>query len=89
LLCAGWPRPVANPRESLPAAQLPPLMVADQVLDYPLTASLLERVPGSTGVRYEGVGHGLYLLGQQCVIGHANWYFLDRTPPPAGTTCPA
>lgn len=89
LMCAGWPHPVANPRGPLPAAKLPPLVVADQASDYPATAGLLDRVPGSTGVRYEGVGHGLYLLGQPCVIAHANRYFTERTPPPPDTTCPA
>ncbi|ONI76096.1 hypothetical protein ALI144C_35965 [Actinosynnema sp. ALI-1.44] len=87
LMCAGWPHPVANPRDPLPAGKLPPLMIADQALDYPATAGLLSRVPGSGGVRYDGVGHGLYLLGQPCVIAHANRYFIDRTPPATTTIC--
>ncbi|WP_442945814.1 alpha/beta hydrolase [Nonomuraea sp. LPB2021202275-12-8] len=42
------------------------------------------RVPGSSAIRYDGPGHGLYLTGKACVIAHADRYLTDlRLPSPA------
>ncbi|WP_419197662.1 alpha/beta hydrolase [Microbispora hainanensis] len=38
-------------------------------------------------VRYDGPGHGLYLSGNRCAIGHATRYLRNLTLPPPGTVC--
>ncbi|WP_188197336.1 alpha/beta hydrolase [Nonomuraea sp. SYSU D8015] len=47
-------------------------------------------VPGSSGVRYEGHGHMLYIYGNSgCVTAHVNRYLTTLRLPPPGTTCQA
>ncbi|MBF8190986.1 alpha/beta fold hydrolase [Nonomuraea sp. K274] len=84
--CTGWPVPVTNPRAPLPSG-LPPFLGAGTWTDYDDTADIVRRVPGSSTVEYEGHGHGLYLTGNACAIGHANAYLTDLRLPPPGTTC--
>ncbi|WP_053174592.1 alpha/beta fold hydrolase [Nonomuraea sp. SBT364] len=85
--CAGWPGRVANPPSPLPSSGLPPFLGAGTWTDYADTADLALRVPGSSTVRYDGPGHGLYLTGNACVIAHADRYLTDLTLPPPGTVC--
>ncbi|MEV4159747.1 alpha/beta fold hydrolase [Nonomuraea dietziae] len=85
--CVGWPRPVKNPPAPLPTAGLPPFLGAGTWTDYDDTADLAMRVPGSSAVRFEGHGHGLYLTGDACTIAHANRYLIDLRLPPRGTVC--
>jgi pimeloyl-ACP methyl ester carboxylesterase len=88
LMCTGWPRPVANPRRPLPVHDLPPFLGAASDTDgYLETEAFTRRVPGSSAVRYEGAGHGLYLSGVGCVITHADRYFVELKLPPSGTVC--
>ncbi|MEV2272106.1 alpha/beta fold hydrolase [Nonomuraea africana] len=85
--CVGWPLPVQNPAAPLPTAGLPPFLGAGTWTDYADTADLATRVPGSSTVRFEGHGHGLYLTGDACTIAHANRYLIDLRLPPRGTVC--
>jgi hypothetical protein len=85
--CAGWPTPVTNPPAGLPADRLPPLLGAGTWTDYPQTAAVAERVPGSGTVRYDGPGHGLFLSGDRCTIAHAVRYLAFLRLPPPATTC--
>ncbi|MDF5756759.1 alpha/beta fold hydrolase [Spongiactinospora sp. TRM90649] len=87
LACAGWPAPVANPRGPLPARGLPPMLAAGSWTDHDDTAAIVARVPGSSTVRLDGPGHGLYLTGQACAIAHANRYLVTLRTPPRGTVC--
>lgn len=50
-------------------------------------ADLALRVPGSSTVRFDGHGHGLYLSGDACTIAHANRYLVSLRLPPPGTVC--
>ncbi|MCG5212315.1 alpha/beta fold hydrolase [Streptosporangium soli] len=85
--CVGWPAPVANPATPMPADRLPPFLGAGTWTDHAETAALVIGVPGSSTVRYNGSGHGLYLSGNLCTISHANRYFTSLRLPPRGTTC--
>ncbi|MEU6998739.1 alpha/beta fold hydrolase [Nonomuraea sp. NPDC046570] len=87
LACVGWPTPVTNPAGPMPADRLPPFLGAGTWVDYGSTAELVMRVPGSSTVRYNGPGHGLYLAGNRCTISHANRYLTFLRLPPRGTTC--
>ncbi|MEV0422472.1 alpha/beta fold hydrolase [Streptosporangium canum] len=87
LACAGWPAPVANPAAPMPADRLPPFLGAGTWTDHAVTAGIVMRVPGSSTVRYNGPGHGLYLSGNRCAIAHANRYLTSLRLPPRGTTC--
>lgn len=85
--CVGWPAPVINPAKPLPADRLPPFLGAGTWTDHADVADIVSRVPGSSTVRYNGSGHGLYLSGNQCTISHANRYLTFLRLPPKGTTC--
>ncbi|NUT42009.1 MAG: alpha/beta fold hydrolase [Thermoactinospora sp.] len=85
--CVGWP-PAANPVAPLPATGLPPFLGAGTWTDHDDTADIVRRVPGSSTVRFDGPGHGLYLTGNACVIGYADAYLEDLRLPPRGTVCP-
>jgi pimeloyl-ACP methyl ester carboxylesterase len=85
--CVGWPAPVTNPPKPLPADQLPPFLGAGTWTDHADVASTVSGVPGSSTVRYNGSGHGLYLTGNQCTISHANRYLTFLRLPPKGTVC--
>lgn len=87
LSCAGWPSPVTNPRAPLPGDDLPPLLGAGTWEDLPGTEQTVKQVPGSRTVRFEGQGHGLYLTGERCTIGHVNRYLIDLTLPAPATVC--
>jgi len=92
LACSGWPRPVANPSLPLPTRGLPPFLGAGTWGDHDMTASLVNRVPGSTTIQYDGPGHVLYLPGNggpasRCVIGHLTRYLVDLRLPAPGTVC--
>ncbi|WP_431899520.1 alpha/beta fold hydrolase [Nonomuraea sp. bgisy101] len=87
LACVGWPTPVTNPAGPLPADRLPPFLGAGSWTDHDDTADIVTRVPGSSTVRYNGSGHGLYLSGNKCTISHANRYLTFLRLPPRGTTC--
>ncbi|MGW3344448.1 alpha/beta hydrolase [Nonomuraea rubra] len=84
--CSGWPTPVTNPPRPLPSG-LPPFLGAGTWTDHADTADLVRRVPGSAMVAFDGHGHGLYLTGDACTIGHANAYLTDLRLPAPGTTC--
>lgn len=85
--CAGWPVPVRNPVQPIPVQALPPMLGAGTWTDYAATADLAMRVPGSSTVRFDGNGHGLYLSGDACTIAHANRYLVSLRLPPPGTVC--
>ncbi|MEV4245174.1 alpha/beta fold hydrolase [Streptosporangium canum] len=87
LACVGWPTPVTNPRAPLPVEDLPPFLGVGTWVDYAGSMDLVLRVPGSSTVRYEGHGHGLYLSGDTCAIAHVNRYLTSLRLPPAGTVC--
>ncbi|RJL34541.1 alpha/beta fold hydrolase [Bailinhaonella thermotolerans] len=87
LACVGWPAPVKNPPAAPPSRGLPPMVAAGSWTDHDDTAYLVRNVPGSSTIRYDGSGHGLYLSGERCTIAHANRYLLTLTPPAPGTTC--
>lgn len=87
LACVGWRNPVRNPPAPLPADRLPPLLGAGTLVDVDGAAEMVRSVPGSATVRFEGVGHGLYLSGDPCTTAHANRYLVFGRMPPPGTTC--
>ncbi len=87
LVCSGWKQPIANPPRPLPVAGLPPVLGLGSHSDFPLTDSLVRRIPGSVSVRYEGPGHVMYLAQNRCMTEHANRYLTGLTLPPAGTVC--
>jgi pimeloyl-ACP methyl ester carboxylesterase len=87
--CAGWTTPVANPPGPLPSSQLPPFLGAGPVVEYGQVRAVVDQVPGSVTIRFDDIGHGLYLNeGNRCVIGHADRYLTDRVLPPPDTVCP-
>ncbi|MFI7697477.1 alpha/beta fold hydrolase [Nonomuraea sp. NPDC049480] len=85
--CVGWPTPVTNPPTPMPGDRLPPFVGAGTWTDHDDVASIVARVPGSSTIRYNGPGHGLYRSGNQCTIAHANRYLISLRPPAKGTTC--
>ncbi|MEU4231813.1 alpha/beta fold hydrolase [Nonomuraea sp. NPDC026600] len=85
--CVGWPAPVTNPAKPLPADRLPPFLGAGTWTDHADVADTVSRVPGSSTVRYNGSGHGLYLTGNQCAISYANRYLMFLRLPAKGTVC--
>ncbi|MFF5212587.1 alpha/beta hydrolase [Streptosporangium sp. NPDC000396] len=85
--CIGWPAPVTNPPRPLPARGLPPFLGVGTWIDFAYTDDLVRRVPGSSAVRYDGHGHGLYLTGNSCAIAHVNRYLTSLRLPPDGTVC--
>ncbi|GAA3470020.1 alpha/beta fold hydrolase [Nonomuraea roseola] len=88
--CVGWPAPVTNPPAPLPTSGLVPFLAVGSWTDYEATANIVRHVPGSSGVRYEGHGHTLYVYGNSgCVVAHVNRYFTSLRLPPQGTTCQA
>ncbi|WP_214415945.1 alpha/beta fold hydrolase [Sphaerisporangium fuscum] len=87
LACAGWPAPVANPPAPLPATGLPPFLGVGSRTDHADTEQLVRQVPGSSSVRWDGYGHGLYLSGVPCVTAYVNRYLTTLRLPPAGTVC--
>lgn len=87
LACVGWPADVTNPAAQLPADRLPPLLGAGTWTDHADVANIVKAVPGSSTVRYNGHGHGLYLSGNQCTISYANRYLTYLRLPPPGTAC--
>ncbi len=87
LACVGWPAPIINPAAPLPADRLPPFLGAGTWTDHADVAHIVTAVPGSSTVRYDGHGHGLYLSGNLCTISHANRYLTYLRLPPPGTTC--
>ncbi|MFI7454151.1 alpha/beta fold hydrolase [Nonomuraea sp. NPDC049714] len=87
LACVGWPSPITNPAAPLPADRLPPLLGAGTWIEHADAANIVRDVPGSSTVRYNGHGHGLYLSGNQCTISHANRYLTYLRLPPPATTC--
>jgi pimeloyl-ACP methyl ester carboxylesterase len=90
LACVGWPAPVTNPPAPLPTSGLMPFLAVGSWTDYESTANIVRHVPGSSGVRYDGHGHMLYIYGNSgCVTAHVNRYLTTLRLPPQGTTCPA
>jgi pimeloyl-ACP methyl ester carboxylesterase len=87
LACVGWPAPVTNRAAPLPADRLPPFLGAGTWIEHADVANIVRAVPGSSTVRYNGHGHGLYLSGNPCAISHANRYLIYLRLPPHGTTC--
>lgn len=88
--CAGWPAPVANPSGPLPGDRLPPFLGAGPVLEHASVRAVVDQVPGSVTIRFDDIGHGLYLgVRNRCVIDHADRYLTDGVLPPADTVCPA
>ncbi|WP_030430679.1 alpha/beta hydrolase [Allokutzneria albata] len=73
----------------MPTHKLPPLLGAGTASEgFQETADLMQRVPGSSAIRYDGHGHALYItMGNKCVIDHAHRYFIDLKQPPADTVC--
>jgi hypothetical protein len=55
--------------------------------DHDETARIVRQVPGSSTVRWDWYGHGLYLTGTACAIAHANRYLTTLRLPPPGTVC--
>jgi pimeloyl-ACP methyl ester carboxylesterase len=88
LACSGWPIPVTNPPQSLPSG-LPPALGAGTWTDYAMTKSVVDHIPGSTTIRYDGPGHVLYTTGIHCVGKYVDRYFIELKLPPSGTVCPA
>lgn len=86
LACAGWPATLDNPPRPLPAG-LPPLLGVGTWQDFPATARVVRRVPGSGTVYHPGTGHELYATGNACVIRHVDRYFTDRVIPSRNTRC--
>jgi hypothetical protein len=68
---------------------LPPFLGAGPVVEYGQVRAVVDQVPGSVTIRFDDIGHGLYLNeGNRCVIGHADRYLTDRVLPPPDTVCP-
>ncbi|WP_067966609.1 alpha/beta hydrolase [Nocardiopsis trehalosi] len=86
LSCAGWPTPVSNPPGPLPA-EVPPMLGAGSWSDGGSTARAVDAVEGGVTIRRDGPGHGLYWMGDACVIAHADHYLRTTELPPADTIC--
>ncbi|MFG1683196.1 alpha/beta fold hydrolase [Nonomuraea sp. NPDC049269] len=87
ITCAGWPAPVANPPKPLPK-KLPPMLGAGTWLDYAATKRVVDQVPGSRVIRFDGPGHNLFAaMANPCVIDHVSRYVLTRELPPRGVKC--
>lgn len=86
LHCAGWPASVDNPPRPLPAG-VPPLLGVGTWLDFPATNRIVQRVPGSSSIYHDGMGHELYATGNTCVIAHVDTYFTTGKLPQPGTRC--
>ncbi|QYC41716.1 Tripeptidyl aminopeptidase precursor [Nonomuraea coxensis DSM 45129] len=85
--CVGWPSPVTNPFEPLPAQGLPPFLGVGSRTDFDGAADIVRRVPGSAALLHDGDGHALYNSGVTCVVGHVNRYLTSLRLPPPGTVC--
>jgi pimeloyl-ACP methyl ester carboxylesterase len=85
--CAGWPAPVANPPRPLPK-KLPPILGAGTWLDFEATKRVLDQVPGSRSIYFDGPGHNLFAaMANPCVIDHVSRYITTRRLPPRGAKC--
>lgn len=90
LTCSPWAAEAANPPAPLPARALPPLLGVGPVYEYSSVRAITDQVPGSVTVRYDGIGHGLYVNhGDPCVTEHVDRYLINGTLPAPGATCPA
>jgi pimeloyl-ACP methyl ester carboxylesterase len=74
------------------ARGLPPILVGIGDLDNNTpnlgAARVAEQLPGARAL-WHGDGHAAYLLGNKCLAGHVQTYFIDGVLPPPGTRCPA
>ncbi|WP_232660278.1 alpha/beta fold hydrolase [Pseudonocardia sp. TRM90224] len=88
-LCAAWRIPVANPSGPLPGDRLPPFLGAAPIVELAAVRAAVDQVPGSSLIRFDDVGHGLYLNeGNRCVVEKADRYLIDGVLPPSDTVCP-
>ncbi|MEU6720161.1 alpha/beta fold hydrolase [Nonomuraea sp. NPDC046802] len=86
LTCAGWPAPVTNPPTPLPR-KLPPMLGAGTWLDLAPTTRVVQQVPGSRMITFDGPGHNLFAgMANPCVIEHVSRYVTTRELP-RDTTC--
>jgi pimeloyl-ACP methyl ester carboxylesterase len=94
LACLGTPTPIPNPQQRLDVAPLPtPLLILnarhDPATAYPWAVHGAQQL-GDNAVllTYDGWGHGAY--GRTpCTTDTVDIYLISRTPPAAGTHCPA
>ncbi|WP_218125566.1 alpha/beta fold hydrolase [Sinosporangium album] len=90
LACSPWAAEAVNPPASLRGRDLPPMLGISPADEFASVDAITGQVPGSVTVRYEGVGHGLYVNhGDPCTIVHVNRYLIEGRLPAAGTACPA
>ncbi|WP_232805768.1 alpha/beta hydrolase [Glycomyces xiaoerkulensis] len=92
IACIGSGIEHANPRGEVDADQAPPLVLIGNRHDfatvYEWTRSAAEQTGGHL-VTYEGYWHTIYGHGySQCVDEAVNAYFLERTIPAEGLSCP-
>jgi len=85
LHCVGWPAPVSNPPEPLPAG-LPPLLGAGAWDESDAIVPVLEQVPGSALIRHEDAGHTLYQFNE-CARRLIDAYFVELAVPERETVC--
>lgn len=90
--CAFWPLPVFAQPHAPVVTGLPKVVVVGTTGD-PATPYVggvnLARALGATMVTYEGVQHGVFGQGKDCIDGPVTRYLIDLTPPAEGIRCSA